>query len=54
MKIICPVCKKEYSKYGIKNHIAVTHEGKKERVAHGGMRGKIGWNKGLTKEKNEK
>ena len=28
--IKCPHCGNMYSKYGIKNHIAVTHEGKKE------------------------
>lgn len=53
MKIKCNICGLEYSKYGIKNHIAVTHEGKIERVAHSGMKGKRGWNKDLTKETNE-
>jgi hypothetical protein len=53
MKIKCSICGNEYSKYGIKNHIAVTHEGKLEQVTHFGGKGKRGgWSKGLTKETN--
>lgn len=49
MKIVCSICGKEFSKYGIKNHISVTHEGKIHYVNHGGMKGKRGWSKGKTK-----
>lgn len=31
-KIQCPYCKKYFSKYGIKNHIAIVHENKKDRI----------------------
>ena len=51
-KIKCPHCDKEYSKHGIKNHIAITHD--KSRPAP--MQGKVSpsWNKGLTKDTDER
>jgi len=48
-KYKCPHCDKEYSKYGIKNHIEQSHNGKKN-----GMSGKKAWNKGLTKETDDR
>lgn len=48
-EVKCEICGKMFSKYGIKNHIAVTHEGKKR-----GTSGKRAWNKGLTKETDER
>lgn len=48
-RYICPYCNKEFSKYGIKNHIEVTH--KKSRSATG--TGKVPWNKGLNKENSD-
>lgn len=49
--IICEYCGKEYSKYGIKNHISFSHEtGSKKRVQWN--KGLSAWNKGLTKENN--
>lgn len=47
-KVICKQCGKSSSKYGIKNHISIVHEGKINRVSHQGGRKKA-WNKGLTK-----
>ena len=51
MKIKCNICGKEFSKYGIKNHISTIHEGKIQ-----GNKGKhqIAWNKGLSKEIDER
>jgi very-short-patch-repair endonuclease len=47
----CKICGKEYSKFGIGNHIWRTHgEGK----THKPNKDKIGWNKGLTKETDER
>jgi very-short-patch-repair endonuclease len=54
-KYKCPICEKEFSKYGIHNHVSVVHDGKKERVNHNKgkkMTGKC-WNKGLTKETSD-
>ena len=50
--ITCTYCGKEFSKYGIKNHIAVVHLGDTSRVSHNkGLKySKPAWNKGLTKE----
>lgn len=53
-KILCHYCNKEFSKYGIKNHISIVHEGKIERVAHFVKKGKPAWNKGLTKETDKR
>ena len=52
--ITCPHCKKQYSKFGIKNHIAVVHLKDTARVSHNkGMKRAIpAWNKGLSKETN--
>lgn len=51
MNIKCQYCGREYSKYGIKNHISTIHLGKIQ-----GNKGKhqIAWNKGLTKETDER
>ena len=48
-KVICSICDKEFSKYGIKNHINQAHNGKKNP-----MSGKNAWNKGLSKETDER
>lgn len=50
--IKCEQCGKLFSKYGIKNHIAIVHEGDFKRVSHKGNT-KGAWNKGLTKETNQ-
>jgi very-short-patch-repair endonuclease len=52
--IECTYCRKHFSKYGIKNHIAIVHLGDKTRVAHnkGKKYSKPAWNKGLNKETN--
>lgn len=50
-KYKCPLCYKDFSKYGISNHIKVTHF----RMKHtNGMTGKQAWNKGLTKETDDR
>ena len=49
----CPICKKLFSKFGIKNHISIVHENKYNYVIHLGQRG-IPWNKGLTKENDNR
>ena len=52
-RVVCPICNKEFSKYGIKNHIAITHE--ESRLAPtSGKRGYKAWNKGLTKDTDER
>lgn len=51
--IKCPHCDGCFSKYGIKNHIAIVHEGDIRRVSHKVKRGSC-WNKGLTKFKDER
>ena len=48
---ICPYCGNEYSKFGIKGHIWRAHE---DGVNHKPFKDKIGWNKGLTKENDER
>lgn len=58
-KYKCPHCEKEYSKYGISNHIWRNHteEGKNFDPAIGFKNGtRVGWNKGktLSKEYKEK
>ena len=52
--IKCDFCDKMFSKYGIKNHISVVHEGKYEYVRHFGKRDSDPWNKGLTSETDER
>ena len=54
--ITCTYCGKEFSKYGIKNHIAVVHLGDTSRVSHNkGLKYSTpAWNKGLTKETSTK
>jgi very-short-patch-repair endonuclease len=46
MLVICPHCKKSFSKYGIKNHIAVIHE----QTRQGPFANKQSSYKGKTKE----
>ena len=48
---VCPLCQKEYSLYGIKNHIRYHfgYEGSFSKI-----NGHTAWNKGLTKETSEK
>jgi very-short-patch-repair endonuclease len=48
-KQICPYCQKEYSKYGIKNHIRITHNNEKAPMTR-----KKAWNKGLTKDTDDR
>ena len=50
--IICHYCKKEYSKHGIKSHIWRKHT--TQGQMHKPTAGKIPWNKGLTKESDER
>ena len=45
----CPVCHEIFSKYGIKNHIEIAHNGRP-----GPLTGHSPWNKGLTKELDER
>lgn len=49
-KYVCPLCQKEYSLYGIKNHIRhhFGYEGSFSKA-----NGCTAWNKGLTKETSE-
>jgi len=49
-KVFCPYCNKLFSISGIKNHISIKHE--KTRIAP--MFEKEPWNKGLTKETDER
>lgn len=52
-KFACPLCKKEYSKNGISTHIWRIHgEGKNHKA--GKPKGHQAWNKGLTKEMDER
>jgi hypothetical protein len=55
-KIICPYCNLLYSKYGIKNHIAIKHLGDTSRVDHNKGKKYVNpsWNKGLTKEADDR
>ena len=56
-KYVCPHCGKEYSKMGIGLHIWRNHteEGKKFDPNKGFKAGtRKGWNKGLTKETDER
>lgn len=48
-KYRCPICGKECSKYGIKNHLKVAHFQYPNSTA-----GKPAWNKGLTKDTDER
>lgn len=47
-KYSCPYCKKEYSKKGICSHIWRSHTEK--GTYHKPFKNKIGWNRGLTKD----
>jgi len=51
--IQCTYCKRFFSKYGIKNHIGMTHE---KTIINKGNRtkGRTAWNKGLTKEMDKR
>jgi hypothetical protein len=49
-KFICPYCGNLYSKYGIENHINITHK----KIRNGPNKGKEPWNKGLTKKTDER
>ena len=54
---ICPECGKEFSKYGIKSHFWRNHteEGRKFDPNTGYIKGtRVAWNKGLTKETDER
>lgn len=56
-KYICPHCGKEYAKYGIGNHIWRKHteDGQKFDPNKGYQKGtRKAWNKGLTKETDER
>lgn len=50
----CNFCQNEYKKYGIKNHIAIVHYGDIKRVQGNKGKNQIAWNKGLTKEIDER
>lgn len=50
----CEFCDKMFSKYGIKNHINIVHNGKIEYVQHFGKRNSEPWNKGLTINTDER
>lgn len=52
----CPHCEKEYKKTGIATHIWRIHteEGKKFSTNNGFKNGRVIWNKGLTKETDER
>jgi len=53
-KYECPHCQKEYSKNGIGNHIWRKHgSGINHKCNSGYKKGRITWNKGLTKESSE-
>lgn len=49
-KYKCPLCYEDFSKYGISNHIKVSHYDVKRIMPEG----HIAWNKGLTKETDER
>lgn len=51
-KEICPYCKKEFTKYGIKGHIWRKHTEKGKN--HKPFKNKKAWNSGLTKEIDER
>lgn len=51
---ICEYCHKEFSKYGIKNHIEIVHLGNIKRVQGNKGKHQVAWNKGLTKETDER
>lgn len=56
-KYVCPECGKEFLKYGINTHFWRNHteEGKKFNPLKNYIKGsKHGWNKGLTKETDER
>ena len=53
-RVNCPICNKEFSKYGIKNHIAYSHEFTRESPFKKGNPDHIPWNKGLTKDSDER
>jgi hypothetical protein len=53
-KVICEHCQKEFSKYGIKNHIAVVHLGDKKRVQGNKGKHQVSWNKGLNENIDER
>lgn len=56
-KYVCPICSKEYSKMGIATHIwrCHTNQGKILNPNKGYKNGtRIAWNKGLTKETDER
>jgi len=55
-KYVCPYCSKEYSKMGMHVHIWRIHEGGKSFDPNRGYKdsGRITWNKGMTKETNDK
>ncbi len=48
-KYKCPLCYKDFSKYGISTHIKVSHFGMNHMTT-----GKNSWNKGLTKETDDR
>ena len=48
-RCVCLVCGKEYSKYGINNHIQMAHNNRKNP-----SEGKPSWNRGLTKETDDR
>jgi very-short-patch-repair endonuclease/ribosomal protein L37AE/L43A len=50
-KYKCPHCKKEFGKHGICTHIWRSHKDGKNFKPY---KGKIGWNKGLTKENDKR
>jgi len=50
--VVCEICGKEYSKYGIKNHIDIVHN-KTKTTSHKGGR-KNPWNKGKNKNTDER
>lgn len=58
-RYICPICNKEFNKYGIKSHIYLQHteNGKicKQNQSNGFKNGtRAGWNKGLTKQTDKR
>jgi hypothetical protein len=51
--IACPICNELKSKYGIKNHVRVTHLGDKSSITHYGGRS-VPWNYGLRKDTDDR
>lgn len=49
MKVVCSFCGEEFSNLGIANHIAFVHTKSRQNLGNR-TKGKIPWNKGLTKE----